>query len=222
MCLNGWVVCLRYCWRSRSVPGVAGWCGVAGWGFPMISTRAFKQTNKQTNKHAQYKERQLVLQISKCLKLNSNKANQLLNEQEKQNTTWWACMGVVVGTSFLWAATSANMEAGPISPVIKHTFTLTVIQDSCADSRWKWAVVIPVEAVPPSGAPNVVWLVSSADTGLLKAWASALITCTASCSNTAAATPCWCTPISPLWAAAETCAVWDNNQWSPSQHFFFF
>lgn len=28
---------LRYCWSSCSVPGVAGWLGVAGCGFPTIS-----------------------------------------------------------------------------------------------------------------------------------------------------------------------------------------
>lgn len=38
ICLNWMDRSSRYCWSSCSVPGVAGWLGVAGCGFPTIST----------------------------------------------------------------------------------------------------------------------------------------------------------------------------------------
>lgn len=40
---------LRYCCSSCSVPGVAGWLGVAGCGFPTISTCGDKGTSAQPN-----------------------------------------------------------------------------------------------------------------------------------------------------------------------------
>ncbi len=39
ICREHWThKALRYCWSSCSVPGVAGWLGAAGCGFPTIST----------------------------------------------------------------------------------------------------------------------------------------------------------------------------------------
>lgn len=46
--INSTTYNLRYCWSSCSVPGVAGWLGVAGCGFPTISTCLKTDTVKKS------------------------------------------------------------------------------------------------------------------------------------------------------------------------------